>query len=250
MTGVEIGLAIGVGLLVGLVVGLLGVGGSVLTVPALMLLLGFSATAATATALVVVVAVSTAGLLGHARKGRVDWRSGAIFALVGLPAAAVGGRASVLLSDVVLTLLLIVTLAATAVWMWRREPPEFDDETVSWGRVGLIGTGVGAMTGLLGVGGGFVVVPALSGVLGLSIPVAIGTSQLVLVLNALAGLAGRVGTGVVNPSIGATLALAGAVGSVFGSRFVGRLADTALTRIFAALLGAICAALLLDLVLG
>lgn len=250
MTGVEVLLAVGVGLLVGLVVGLLGAGGSVLTVPALMLLLGLTATAATATSLVVVVVVSATAILGHVRHGRVQWRSGVLFSLTGLPAAAVGGRVSVLVSDVVLTLLLIVLLIATAVWMWRRELPAVGDLRASWQRLGLIGFGVGAMTGLLGVGGGFVVVPALSAALGLPMPVAIGTSQVVLVLNALAGLAGRLGTGVVNPAVGVTFALAGAAGSLVGSRSVGRFTDASLTRLFAGLLAVVGLALLLDLTLG
>ena len=249
MTGAEILLAVAVGLLVGVVVGLLGAGGSVLTVPAMMLLLGLTATAATATSLLVVVVVSAAALVGHARGGRVEWRSGMVFALAGVPAAVLGGRASVLLADLVLTLLLVAVLAGTAVWMWQRRPQEPGGRNASWARVGATGLGVGAMTGLLGVGGGFAVVPVLSGALGLSLPVAIGTSQVVLVLNALAGLAGRAGTGVVDPVVGLTFALAGAVGSILGSRNVGRLSDLALARLFAALLAGICLALLLDLFL-
>jgi uncharacterized protein len=244
----EIGLALVIGLLVGLVVGLLGAGGSILTVPALMLLLGLTATQATGTSLVVVVVVSGAGLAVHGRAGRVNWRSGAAFAVTGVPAAAVAGRLSVLLSDLVLTIVLVVLLGGTSVWMWRRRPREPRTEPAPWTRVVPSGLAVGAVTGLLGVGGGFMVVPALAGLLGMPIPIAIGTSQLVLVVNALAGLGGRLGSGVVDLPVGLLFAVAGAVGSLVASRLVGRLSDVTLTRIFAALLLAVSVTLLVDAV--
>lgn len=249
LTGIEVVLAVAVGTAVGMVVGLLGAGGSILTVPALMLLLGLTATQATGTSLVVVGVVAAVGLVVHARVGRVDWRAGLIFALVGMPAAALGGRASILIPDVVLTLVLVGLLASTAVWMWLREAPEVGTGSAGWSRLVPAGLGIGAATGLLGVGGGFAVVPALSGMLGLPMPVAIATSQLVLVFNAAAGLAGRIGSGVVAVGIGLVFAAGGALGSVVAGRMVGRLADRSLTRLFAGLLAVVAIALLVDVVI-
>lgn len=241
--------ALGFGVVIGVVVGLLGAGGSILTVPVLMLALGFAATDATGTALVVVLVVACAGLVGHAVAGRVDVRSGLAFAGAGVPAAVLGGRLSVLLPDLVLTIVLALLLLATGAWMWWREPVSHPPRPVRWSRAVLAGLGVGILTGLLGVGGGFAVVPALSGLVGLPVPVAIGTSQLVLVVNALAGLLGRVGAGTVDLTVGLTFGAGGVVGSLAATRLVGRLAPALLTRLFAGLLGVVALLLLLDAIL-
>lgn len=236
--------------LVGLLVGLLGAGGSIVTIPVLMLLLGLSATQATGTSLVVVSIVSTVGLLTHARGGRVAWRAGLGFAATGVPAALGGGYLAVLLPDATLTVVLVVLLFGTSVYMWFRE--DADDpaaaRSVSWWRILTAGVVVGLMTGTLGVGGGFAVVPALVALLGLSMPVAVGTSQVVLVLNALAGLAGRAGSGSVVLTVGLVFAGGGVVGAVVASRLVARAGGRWLSRTFAVLLVIVSAALLGQLV--
>ena len=247
VTGLEIALALAIGLVIGGVVGLLGAGGSILTVPALMLALGLTATQATGTSLVVVAIVAGVGAIGHGRAGRVDWRSGTVFAAVGVPAAVLGGRGSVLLSDVALTLILVGLLGVTAMWLWRREVPEVAPEPATWRRVVPAGIGLGVVTGMLGVGGGFMAVPALAGLVGLPLPVAIGTSQVVLVVNALAGLGGRVGSGSVQLVPGLILALGGTVGSFLSSRLVGRVSSDGLTRLLVGLLVLVSIALVVDL---
>lgn len=250
LTGLEIALALGIGLIVGLVVGLLGAGGSILTVPVLILVLGLRATEATGTSLVVVSIVSSVGLLIHAWGGRVAWRAGIGFAVTGVPAAVGGGYLAILLSDVVLTLVLGGLLLGTSVWMWHRDSDEVETDThASWVRIVPAGLTVGLMTGTLGVGGGFMVVPALAGLLGLSMPVAIGTSQLILTINALAGLIGRVGTGAVALTLGLVFAGGGAVGAAIASRFVGGMDGRRLSRLFAALLVLVAAGLLGELLL-
>jgi uncharacterized protein len=247
VTGVEIGLALLVGLLVGAVLGLLGAGGSVLTVPVLMLLLGLSATEATGTSLLVVVVVAAAGLVTHARMGRVEWRAGLGFLVAGVPGAALGGRAAVLLSDLVLTVVLIAVLAATGVWMWFRRPVERPAAPAPWSRVVPVGLAVGLFTGLLGVGGGFVVVPALVALMALPMSLAVGTSQLVLLANAAAGLIGRIGSGAVQVVVGLVFAGAGAAGSAIASRKAGHIPERVLTRAFAVLVSAVSLTLLVDL---
>jgi uncharacterized protein len=246
----EIGLALGLGLLVGVVVGLLGAGGSILTVPVLILLLGLNATQATGTSLVVVSLVSGVGLLTHALGGRVAWRAGLGFAVTGVPAAVGGGYLAVLLSDLVITVVLAVLLVGTSVLMWRRgddgPAPAPAGAEPKWARILPAGLATGLLTGTLGVGGGFVVVPSLAALLGLSMPVAIGTSQLVLVLNALAGLAGRAGTGAVAWTVGLVFAGGGAVGAVIASRLVGRLGPDRLSRAFALLLLLVGVTLVVD----
>jgi uncharacterized protein len=240
------------GVVVGLVVGLLGAGGSIVTVPMLILLLGLSATESTGTSLVVVSIVSTVGLLTHARGGRVAWRAGLRFAATGVPAALVGGYLAVLLADALLTAILVVLLFGTSVYMWLRQDaddPSAAPRSVSWWRPLTAGVVVGLMTGTLGVGGGFAVVPALVALLGLSMPVAVGTSQLVLVLNALAGLTGRAGSGSVVLTVGLVFAGGGVIGAVVASRLVARAGGRWLSRAFAVLLGVVSAALLGELLI-
>lgn len=232
--------------------GLLGAGGSIVTVPVLMLLLGLSATQATGTSLVVVSIVSTVGLLTHARGGRVDWHAGFGFAATGVPAALGGGYLAVLLPDETLTAILIILLFGTSIYMWFREhtdDPEATRRSVSWWRILTAGAVVGLMTGTLGVGGGFAVVPALVVLLGLSMPVAVGTSQVVLVLNALAGLVGRAGSGSVVLAVGLVFAGGGAVGALVASRLVARAEGRWLSRTFAVLLVLVSTALLGELLI-
>jgi uncharacterized membrane protein YfcA len=248
VTGLEVVVALLVGVVVGVLIGSLGAGGSIVTVPALILLLGLTATQATGTSLVVVLLVSAVALAGHLRSRRVDLRGGLLFALVGVPAALAGGRASVLVPDVVLTSLLVVLLLATAVWLARRGAPAVVQERSPWWHIVTAGVGVGGLTGLLGVGGGFVVVPALVGLLGLPMSVAIGTSQVVLVVNAAAGLLGRFGSGTVAVTTGVVFAAGGAVGAVFAERIVRRASPLALSRAFVVLLVVVSLALGVDVV--
>lgn len=248
LTGMEVVIALAIGAAVGFVVGLLGSGGSVVTVPALMLLLGLTATQATGTSLVVVALISAIGVLAHARARRVDWRAGAVFAGFGVPASLGGGYVSLLLSDAVLTWLLVALLAAIAVWMWRRRAVGEEPGHASLRAMSVAGAGVGFLTGTLGVGGGFVVVPALTGLLGMPIAMAVGTSQLVLVVNAVAGLMGRIGTGVVDLPLGLVFAFGGALGMLVAARYMGRFSSGVLTKLFAGMLALVAIALVVDVV--
>lgn len=247
MTGLEAGFALFAGAAIGLLVGMLGAGGSIVTVPALMLILGLTATEATGTSLVIVAIISTAGLVSHARAARVDWRAGAVFGGLGVPASVAGGYLSVLLSDRVLTTVLVVLLVGIAAWMWRRHEPTEPPRSAPAGRTAIAGLGAGLLTGTLGVGGGFAIVPVLTGLLGMPIAVAVGTSQLVLVANSLAGLVGRAGSGVVDLVLAVVFAVGGALGAVVASRFVGRVSGRVLTRLFAGLLVVVAVALAVDL---
>ncbi len=237
-------------MLVGVLVGLLGVGGSIVTVPALMLLLGLTATQATATSLVVVAVVSAASLVAHAVARRVDWRSGLGFAAIGVPAALAGAVLSVLLSDLVLTIALVLLLASTGVWMWQQRSPGQASGRAGWPRIVAAALAVGLLTGTLGVGGGFVIVPGLVALVGLPLPLAVGTTQLVLIVNAVAGLVGRVGTGTVDLLVGLTFALGGVLGALIASRVTGRLPEWLLARLFSALVVAAALALVVDAVLA
>lgn len=184
---------------IGLSLGLLGGGGSILTVPIFVYVLGYAAKPAIAMSLPVVGATSLVGALGHWRAGNVDLRQAFSFGIVAMVGAYAGARVAVLVSGVVqLTLLAIVMLGA-AISMLRQTAARptsvsaVDAEPVSRWLVLVVGLGVGMLTGLVGIGGGFLIVPAL--VLGARLPMkqAAGTSLVVIALNSLSGFAGYVG---------------------------------------------------------
>ncbi|MCF3130055.1 sulfite exporter TauE/SafE family protein [Streptomyces olivochromogenes] len=254
-------LALGAGAVSGLALGALGGGGSVLAVPALIYLLGFTPAAATTAALVVVAVTSGTALAAHAREGTVRWRAGLVFAAAGLVPAAVGGAVSRQLPSALLTGAFAALAAVAAVRMLRpsaaaavrmlRPSAAVRDEAASprASRIAGAGAGLGAVTGVLGVGGGFLAVPALVNVVGLRMRAAVGTSLLVITLNSVAALAARAGSAVVvDWSAVAPFAAAAVLGAWDGKRLAGRLSSDSLQRVFACALLAVAAFMLVDAV--
>ncbi|MFF2362870.1 sulfite exporter TauE/SafE family protein [Streptomyces sp. NPDC058122] len=242
-------LALVAGAVTGLALGALGGGGSVLTVPALIYLLGFTPSAATTASLVIVTLTSTTALSAHAREGTVRWRAGALFALAGLIPAALGGAVSGLLPPAVLTGAFALVAGLAAVRMLRPSPTA-TGAPASTGRITGTGAGLGAVTGVLGVGGGFLAVPALVNVVGLRMRAAVGTSLLVITANSLAALLARAGTAQsVDWAVVAPFAGAAVLGAWDGKRLAARLSGGTLQRIFAWSLLAVAALMLLDVVL-
>ncbi|EFF89658.1 membrane protein [Streptomyces sp. e14] len=174
------------GAVVGLALGGLGGGGSVLAVPALIYLLGFTPAAAATASLLIVTLTSVTALVGHARDGQVAWRTGLLFAAAGLVPALLAGAAAGHVPQTVLTVAFAVVAAIAALLMLRPARTEATG-AVRPGKAGAAGAGLGAVTGFLGVGGGFLAVPALVGVLNLPMRRAVGTSLLVITIQ----LAGR-----------------------------------------------------------
>jgi uncharacterized membrane protein YfcA len=242
-------LALVAGAVTGLALGALGGGGSVLAVPALIYLLDLTPAAATTASLVVVTVTSGAALGAHARGGTVRWRAGALFAAAGLVPAAVGGAVSGLLPPGLLTGAFAVLAAVAAVRMLRPSASVRRDVTPHAGRVARAGAGLGAVTGILGVGGGFLAVPALVNVVGLGMRAAVGTSLLVITLNSLAALLARAGSAVSVPwGAVAPFAAAAVLGAWDGKRLAGRVSPGTLQRIFACALLVVAAFMLADAV--
>ncbi|WP_128436536.1 sulfite exporter TauE/SafE family protein [Streptomyces cyaneus] len=234
----------------GLALGALGGGGSVLAVPALMYLLGFPPAAAAGASLVVVAVTSATALAAHAREGAVRWRAGGVFAAAGLVPAAVGGAVSGRLPAGLLTGAFAVIAALAALRMLRPSASvRHDDVPVHPGRVVRAGAGLGAVTGVLGVGGGFLAVPALVNVVGLRMRAAVGTSLLVITVNSLVALAARAGSAVsldwrtVGP-----FAAAAVLGAWDGKRLAVKVSGGTLQRIFAYVLLAVAVFMLADAV--
>ncbi|MER5281151.1 sulfite exporter TauE/SafE family protein [Streptomyces sp. NPDC002809] len=239
-------LALVAGAVVGLALGGLGGGGSVLAVPALIYLLGFSPVAATTASLIIVAATSISSLAAHARDGNVRWRAGLLFAAAGIGPAMLGGLAAGRIPAAVLTVAFSV-IAALAAWRMLRPSRPAPDRPVRPARAAGAGAALGAVTGVLGVGGGFLAVPALVGVLGLRMKAAVGTSLLVIIINSLAALATRTGTAdgldwaVIAPFTGAAI-----LGAWDGKRLATRISGNRLQHVFAYVLLAVAAFMLLD----
>jgi uncharacterized membrane protein YfcA len=184
--------------LVGVSLGLLGGGGSILTVPIFVYVLGFAAKPAIAMSLPVVGTASVVGALRHWRAGNVNLRLALLFGGVAMAASYLGARLAVFVSgQVQLTLLALAMLAAAASMFRSGRSTEGGsaprEGAVSLGLVMAVGAGVGLLTGLVGLGGGFLVVPALVMLGGLPMKQAIGTSLVVIAMNSFSGLAGYLG---------------------------------------------------------
>lgn len=241
--------ALTAGAVIGLALGALGGGGSVLAVPALIYLLDFTPVAATTASLVIVAGTSATAMSAHARDGNVRWRTGLLFAAAGIGPAMLGGALAGRIPEAVLTAAFGVVAGAAALRMLRTRPLAHTIAPVRPGRAAAAGAGLGAVTGVLGVGGGFLAVPALVSVLGMRMRNAVGTSLLVITVNSLAALAARAGTvdgldwAVVGPFAGAAI-----LGAWDGKRLAAKVSGHTLQRIFALVLLAVAAFMLIDAV--
>jgi uncharacterized membrane protein YfcA len=236
---------VGLGLPIGGVIGALGGGGAVLTVPALVYLLVQNAHDATAAALVVVGIASAAAALSHIRARTVRWDVVAPFAAVGAIGSVLGTALSKHLSEAVLMSGFAVLMLVAATAMLKapgriERTPWLPAAAPARHRLGVpaIGAGfaVGLLTGVFGVGGGFLSVPALTLGLGLPMSTAIGTAMVVASVNAAAGFAARAGTVHLELSVVGPFTIATVVAAVIAQRLARRLPDRTLVRAFAALL--------------
>ncbi|WP_285731880.1 sulfite exporter TauE/SafE family protein [Nocardiopsis sp. ATB16-24] len=223
---------------VGIALGLLGGGGSILMVPLLTYVAGMQPKEAIAASLLVVGVTSLTGALTHARAGNVRWRTGLIFGAAGMVGAFIGGLAGGHLPGTLLMIAFALMMVATAATMIRgRKKPstgggEAQGEGLPLKRIVLDGLVVGAVTGLVGAGGGFLVVPALVLLGGLAMPAAVGTSLLVITMKSFAGLVGYLTTVSLDWALVAMVTSAAVAGSLVGVRLASRVPETALRKGF------------------
>ncbi len=235
-------------LFVGILLGLLGGGGSILTVPLLVYVLGVEPRTAIAMSLVVVGLTSASGAFFHARAGRVRWRTGFVFGAGGMAGAFLGGRLNPHLSPDTLLVLFAGVMVAAALAMLRRkdaEPaaPGPQPPGLSTPRVLAQGAAVGGLSGLVGAGGGFLIVPALM-LVGLSAPTATATSLVVISLQCAAGFVGHLGHVELPWVLTGEVLLAAMTGSLLGGRLAGRISPAHLRKGFAVFVLATAAFLL------
>lgn len=275
---------------VGLSLGLLGSGGAILTVPILVYLVGHDEKSAIAESLAIVGAIALVGMVRAALQGRVDTRSALLLALPGIAGAVVGAHLARYIPGAVQLLLLAGLMLAAAGLMFRgRRPVPLTDDTTTpdnspalddgppvggdarggsgppapagrtatspdarWWVGGLQGLGLGMTTGLVGVGGGFLIVPVLVLLRRLPMSVAVGTSLAIITANSIAGffkyllvfggltppvvsVGGGASLGVHWPTIGMFSAV-GVAGSLVGNRLATRMPELLLKRLFAVFL--------------
>jgi uncharacterized membrane protein YfcA len=242
------------GLVIGLSVGLLGSGGSILAIPALVHAAGQSPQEATTTSLILVGMASASGLPVHWRAGRVRWRIGLWFGVFGIAGSFAGTALGRRLDPNVL-MLVFSGLILVAAWRMLTACPSCTrtGEAVALEGAGdaapagppmragtrrlavvAAGVGIGFLTGLFGVGGGFVIVPTLTLLLGFAMPEAIGTSILVVVLNAAAALLARMGSVPIDWTVTIAFTATAVVGTLAGASLASRIDAERSLRVFAA----------------
>lgn len=212
-------LAAALAALIGVALGLLGGGGSILMLPMLLYVLGLEPRAAIAGSLFVVGVTSLVGVAAHARAGRVRFPIGFLFGTAGMVGAFAGGRLAHWVPPVALLLGFAAMMIVTGAAMLRgRAEASAPRPRSSFGKALGLGAGVGLISGLVGAGGGFLVVPALALFGGLAMPEAVGTSLLVIALQSLAGVAGHLTHVALDWPLVATISSAAVAGSLAGVR--------------------------------
>jgi uncharacterized protein len=232
-------LALPFGLAIGLLLGSVGAGGSLLAVPVLVYVLGEPVKTATTESLLIVGVAALVGGADYVRSGRVQVRTALAFGAAGAAGSIAGTALNRLVGGQVLLLGFAVLLLAAASAMVRRRPAPSSHAARSLARVAPVGLGTGLLTGFFGVGGGFVVVPALVLLLGLPITRAVGTSLLVIALTSAVALAAHLASGGVDWTIAATLTGAATAGALAGRRLGSTLRPERLGQAFAVLLVAV-----------
>jgi uncharacterized membrane protein YfcA len=230
------------GALIGFSLGLLGGGGSILTVPILVYVIGQDVHAATGTSLAIVGGSALVGALAHSRKGDVRIKSGLAFGLMSMIGALPGVWLNRLVAGKTILLLFAFIMIVVAMEMLRKKVAQRQIQTAGvsseaytrkdWLRLLALGLAVGLLTGFFGVGGGFLIVPALVLVGNLSTHQAVGTSLLVIAMASVSGFLGHLSFGNVNITIVGLFVLGGLGGVLSGTALAGRVPEQKLAKAF------------------
>jgi len=222
---------------IGLSLGLLGGGGSILTVPVLVYVLGYQVKPAIAMSLPVVGVTSLIGAALHWRLGNVRVRTALTFGLLAMAGAFAGARLAVMLSGGAQLALLAAVMIVAAVSMLRGNPHAESSGTAAHpALLAALALGVGVLTGLVGIGGGFLVVPALVLLARVPMREAVGTSLLVIAMNAASGFAGYLGLVKLDWSFLTGFTVAAVAGALIGTVLASRAPQAILKRGFAVFL--------------
>lgn len=235
-------LAVAFGIGIGVSLGMLGAGGSILAVPVLVYALGQPVRDAVPTSLWVVGGSSMAGALSHLRDGNVPLRSASMFGVAGIAGSFAGAWINHQLDPDLLLLGFALVMVLAAVAMLRKRPKPDELKTAkscenAWRErplmVLVVGAGVGVITGLFGVGGGFILVPAWTLAMGCPVQVSVGASLVVIVLNTAGALVSHIGFGSVDLAVAVPFTVAAIIGAGVGARFANRVDSKRLSKWFA-----------------
>lgn len=233
-------LGMALGALVGFAMGLLGGGGSILTVPIFVYVLGFGAKAAVAMSLLTVGLVSLLGAWGHWRLGNVNVRLALLFGSVAMVGTYIGARLAVFVSGSMQLALFSIVMLTAAGFMFRKTAPapamETTNRALPFPLIAVEGMTVGILTGLVGVGGGFLIVPALVLLGNVSMKQAVGTSLVIIAMKSATGFLGYLGQVEVPWMFVGVFVAVAMIGVFIGSHAVRTLSQATLTRAFAVFL--------------
>lgn len=255
MDPAQIAVAITAGLVIGALLGLVGAGGSILTIPVLVYGLGLDVKSAVPASLVVVGSAALVAALPRLRR-QVRWGPALVIGAVGVPAAWAGSIVARHTPNRLLLGILIVLMLAAALRMLLRDdertgPCQLPSGGTDWARClprsGLLGLAVGFLTGLVGVGGGFLIVPALTLTLGVGIETAIGTSLIIITINSAAGLTSHLTQAAIPWDVVSAFATAAVLTSLVATRLRHHVPPTVVRKGFAALVLAVAVAMALRL---
>jgi hypothetical protein len=244
-------ISLGSGGLVGLVLGLIGGGGSIVATPLLLYAVGLSPHMALGTGALAVSANAFANLVGHARAGNVRWGVAAVFSAMGVIGALIGSTLGKAVDGQRLILLFAFMMVVVGFAMLRPRRGGGGDEPFRLTRtmtlrVGVIGLGVGLLSGFFGIGGGFLIVPGLILATGMSMLSAVGTSLFAVCAFGLATALNYARSGLVDWAVAAQFIAGGIAGGWLGMRGAIRLAHerAVLNRIFAAIVFTVAACII------
>lgn len=227
--------------LVGLSLGLLGGGGSILAVPVLVYVAHLAPADAIAMSLLIVGASSVVGGVAHHRAGTVDWRTTGWFAAPGIGMAYVGAGLTRRVPGAVLLAAFAVLMVGVGVWMLVRRRGGAAGEAPGprraprRGTTILAGALVGGITGFLGIGGGFLIVPALVAFAGLGMRQAVGTSLVIIAINSAAAFVGHLGEAALHWPLAAAFTVVSVAFVLLGAR-LGRIIPPEKLRVAFAIL--------------
>jgi uncharacterized protein len=219
---------------VGMSLGGLGGGGSVLSLPMLVYIAGLGTREAIGISSIIVGCSAAAAVAVHARRGNVDWKTGCLFAAAGIPSALASAHVSNFVPPHLLLGSFAVLLVCVSLWMFFAQVGTTTHPR-SWPVIALVGAGIGLVAGFFGVGGGFVIVPALTGLAGLDLRRAIGTSLFIITINSVTSMIEHVNHNMLPLTTTAAFAGMTVVGALIGQQVASRMSTTHLRRGFAML---------------
>lgn len=242
--------------LVGLLLGATGGGGSLVAIPLLVYVVGIPVQKASAMSLIVVGYSALFGAWQESRQKRVHIPAALVFSLTGVFGAWIGAQGHRLVSETIVLFLFGNLLLFMSLWtFWQPQKDKGNDAATgcakdfSWPcalKASAIGWGVGLLTGFFGIGGGFLIVPALMLLLEFPIRLAMGTSFLIIALIAIGGIVGHLNLASLDIFLTGLVLFGSVLGLIFGSRITRKISSHHLRRCVAILIGAIGLGLILD----